>query len=153
MPAPEMAMGDFDVGWVAHAQVHGHLQAVGFAGLFVLGMGLRLAPRFGRGNVASIRAAAPGCAILVVGLLLRAVAQPLADHEVFGALLILGAALELTGAAIFIAIFMRILGKYPYHKVAAVSLGVMFVFFLMFEVWFKIPLFKGALNPTGFLGY
>ena len=35
----EMAMGDFDVGWVAHAQVHGHLQAVGFAGLFVLGMG------------------------------------------------------------------------------------------------------------------
>ena len=49
-------------------------------------------------------------------------------------------------SAIFIAIFMRILGKYPYHKVAAVSLGVMFVFFLMFEVWFKVPLPKGPLE-------
>jgi hypothetical protein len=27
------------------------------------------------------------------------------------------------------------------------------LFFAMFEVWFKVPLFKGALNPTGFLGY
>jgi Tripartite tricarboxylate transporter TctB family len=27
------------------------------------------------------------------------------------------------------------------------------VFFLMFEVWFKVPLFKGSLDPTGFLGY
>jgi hypothetical protein len=27
------------------------------------------------------------------------------------------------------------------------------LFFMMFEVWFKVPLFKGVLNPLGFLGY
>jgi hypothetical protein len=27
------------------------------------------------------------------------------------------------------------------------------LFFLMFEVWFKVPLFKGWLDPLRFLGY
>ena len=27
------------------------------------------------------------------------------------------------------------------------------VFFLMFEVWFKVPLYKGTLEPLRFLGY
>jgi len=26
-------------------------------------------------------------------------------------------------------------------------------FFLMFEVWFKVPLAKGTLDPLSFLGY
>ena len=49
-------------------------------------------------------------------------------------------------SAIFIAMFMRFLGKYRWPKIAAVSLGVMFVFFLMFEVWFKVPLPKGPIE-------
>jgi putative tricarboxylic transport membrane protein len=49
-------------------------------------------------------------------------------------------------SAIFIAFFMRFLGKYAWPKVAAVSVGVMVVFFLMFEVWFKVPLPKGPLE-------
>ena len=49
-------------------------------------------------------------------------------------------------SAIFIAFFMRVLGKYPWPKVAAVSIGVMVVFFLMFEVWFKVPLPKGPIE-------
>ena len=46
-------------------------------------------------------------------------------------------------SAIFIAFFMRYLGKYAWPKIAAVSIGVMVAFFLMFEVWFKVPLPKG----------
>ena len=49
-------------------------------------------------------------------------------------------------SAIFIAYFMRYLGKYGWPKVAAVSIGVMVVFFLMFEVWFKVPLPKGPIE-------
>lgn len=49
-------------------------------------------------------------------------------------------------SVIFIAIFMRYLGKYGWGKVAAVSLGVMFAFFLMFEIWFKVPLPKGPIE-------
>jgi len=56
-------------------------------------------------------------------------------------------------SAIYIALFMVILGKFSWIK--SVLLGVMVntVFFLMFEVWFKVPLFKGSLEPLGFLGY
>ena len=46
----------------------------------------------------------------------------------------------------FIAFFMRWLGKYPWWKVAAVSIGNSVAFFVIFEVWFKVPLPKGPLE-------
>jgi len=49
-------------------------------------------------------------------------------------------------SALFVALFMRWLGKYSWWKVAAVSLGNSVVFFLIFEIWFKIPLPKGPLE-------
>ena len=51
-------------------------------------------------------------------------------------------------SAIFIAFFMRYLGKYGWAKIVAVSLGTMVAFFLMFEVWFKVPLPKGPLEAA-----
>jgi putative tricarboxylic transport membrane protein len=49
-------------------------------------------------------------------------------------------------SALFIAFFMRWLGKYVWWKVAAVSVGTVVVFFLIFEVWFLVPLPKGPLE-------
>jgi hypothetical protein len=46
----------------------------------------------------------------------------------------------------FIAFFMRWLGKYAWWKLAAVSVGNSVFFFVIFEVWFKIPLPKGPLE-------
>lgn len=51
-------------------------------------------------------------------------------------------------SAIFIAFFMWHLGKYAWTRIVPVSLGVMFFFFLMFEVWFKVPLPKGPLEAA-----
>ena len=56
-------------------------------------------------------------------------------------------------SAIYIAIFMVWLGKYPTWKGIVVGFVINVIFFLMFEVWFKVPLFKGEWNPLGFLGY
>jgi hypothetical protein len=56
-------------------------------------------------------------------------------------------------SAIYIALFMIVLGKYSKVKSVVVALSVVVLFFLMFEVWFKVPLFKGQFNPLGFLGY
>ncbi len=56
-------------------------------------------------------------------------------------------------SAIYIALFMVILGKYSWLKSVISALAVNTLFFLMFEVWFKVPLFKGALDPLAFLGY
>ena len=51
---------------------------------------------------------------------------------------------------LFISFFMRWLGKYPWWKVLAVSVGAAAVFFVIFEIWFKVPLPKGAVES--FLG-
>jgi hypothetical protein len=49
-------------------------------------------------------------------------------------------------SVIFIAIFMLWLGKYGWGKTLAVSVAVPVVFFVMFEIWFKVPLPKGPLE-------
>jgi Tripartite tricarboxylate transporter TctB family len=56
-------------------------------------------------------------------------------------------------SAVYIALFMIILGKYSKVKSIVVALAVVVLFFLMFEVWFKVPLFKGQFNLLGFTGY
>ena len=56
-------------------------------------------------------------------------------------------------SAIYIALFMIVLGKYSPLKSVLLGIAVNVVFFLMFEVWFKVPLYKGRLDPLAFLGY
>ena len=54
-------------------------------------------------------------------------------------------------AAIFIAFFMAWLGKYPAYRIAPVAVLVPLGLFVMFEVWFLVPLPKGPLEEL--LGY
>ena len=56
-------------------------------------------------------------------------------------------------SALYITLFMRWLGHYPWAKSAAIGVGVSASIFIMFEVWFKVPLFKGAFDPLAWLGY
>ena len=49
-------------------------------------------------------------------------------------------------SAVFIGFFMRWLGKYAWWKVAVVSLGTIVAFYLIFEIWFQVPLPKGPLE-------
>jgi hypothetical protein len=55
-------------------------------------------------------------------------------------------------SVLFIAFFMRWLGKYAWWKVAGVSLGTAVVIYLVFEKWFKVPLPKGPLENLLGLG-
>ena len=52
----------------------------------------------------------------------------------------------------FIGWFMRQLGRYSWLKTILVSLLTMLAFFMMFEVWFKVPLPKGPLEAALGLG-
>jgi len=49
-------------------------------------------------------------------------------------------------AIVYIGIFMRWLGKYPWWKLIAVAFGVSITFYLIFELWFKVPLPKGPIE-------
>ena len=54
-------------------------------------------------------------------------------------------------SALLIAFFMRWLGQYGWHLVAAIALGVPLVTFVVFEKWFLVPLPKGPIES--FLGF
>ena len=56
-------------------------------------------------------------------------------------------------SAIYIALFMTLLGKYSPIKSTLAAVVIMVLFFLLFEVWFKVPLYKGAFNMLQFTGY
>jgi putative tricarboxylic transport membrane protein len=51
-------------------------------------------------------------------------------------------------STIYIAVFMIWLGKDSVVKALLVSFGVSLSFFLMFEVWFRVPLIKGPLEAA-----
>jgi len=82
---------------------------------------------------------------------LKRVLQVLVPSAIYvGAIMALGL---YVASALFIALFMIVLGKYSVAKSIVVSVAVNALFFVMFEVWFKVPLYKGALEPLRFLGY
>jgi putative tricarboxylic transport membrane protein len=54
-------------------------------------------------------------------------------------------------SAMLIAVFMKWLGDYGWGMVAAVSIGVPLVTFVIFERWFLVPLPKGPIEE--YLGF
>lgn len=56
-------------------------------------------------------------------------------------------------SAIYITLFMRLLGKYSWAKSVALGIAINVIFFAMFEMWFRVPLFKGYWNPTAWTGF
>jgi len=56
-------------------------------------------------------------------------------------------------SAIYIALFMIFLGKFSPVKAVTAAVVVNAAFFFMFEVWFKVPLYKGTIDLLSFLGY
>ena len=56
-------------------------------------------------------------------------------------------------SALYIAGFMIWLGRYGWVKSVLLGIAVSAIAFLTFEVWFQVPLYKGAFDPLSFLGY
>ncbi|MBY0266307.1 MAG: tripartite tricarboxylate transporter TctB family protein [Burkholderiales bacterium] len=55
-------------------------------------------------------------------------------------------------SAAYIALFMVYLGKYSWIKGVVLGVAVSALTYAMFEVWFKVPLFKGEFNPLSLIG-
>lgn len=53
--------------------------------------------------------------------------------------------------ALYIAFFMAWLGKYKAWRIVPVALGVPLALFVLFEIWFLVPLPKGPIEE--FLGF
>jgi hypothetical protein len=51
-------------------------------------------------------------------------------------------------SALYIVFFMVWLGGYPWRQALPIGLGVSAAFYLLFELWFRIPLPKGPLEAA-----
>ncbi|MCA9645627.1 MAG: hypothetical protein KC492_33280 [Myxococcales bacterium] len=131
------------VSWVAHAQVHGHLQTVGFVGLFIVGMSYRLLPSFsGTLQLRFPRLVLPSFWLLAGGVLARSIGQPAAEIPLFALLMATGAWAELLGAACFAA------NVFPL-ALRALRAGQPFaLFFSAGAGWFLLQAALGALWLT-----
>ncbi|HTE14231.1 MAG TPA: tripartite tricarboxylate transporter TctB family protein [Burkholderiales bacterium] len=57
-------------------------------------------------------------------------------------------------SAIYMTVFMVWLGNYAWWKAVLLGIAVSVSVFLMFEMWFQVPLHKGTLyNPLSLIGY
>jgi hypothetical protein len=89
--------------------------------------------------------------IFVDGEQIRRVLVVLIPAAVYvGAIQLLG---MYVASAIYIAGFMIVLGKFDRVKSVVTALVIAGLFYSMFEIWFKVPLHKGLLNPLGFMPY
>jgi len=100
--------GGRDIGlgarWTPLVQAHGHLQLVGFVGLFIVGIAYHVLPRFKNTELALPRLALPSIALVAAGAVLRAISQPWADSDAMAVLLVVSAVLEVAGASAFLAV-------------------------------------------------
>lgn len=106
---------DRGIWWITHAQAHGMAQIFGFTGLFTIGVGFHVVPRFRNG---AIRFPLPQRVVLitiVVSVILRFAGQSINRHPTTGVLAVISAVLLLVGAFVFSATIFNTLrsGRTP----------------------------------------
>ncbi|MBI3537682.1 MAG: NnrS family protein [Chloroflexi bacterium] len=95
----------YGAGWMSLAQAHGHAQLFGWLGLFVIGMGLFFLPRLANAQLQKTNRAPLGFWLLVIGIALRGISQPLLGWDASFAIVarvawLLSALMELAGAVV-----------------------------------------------------
>jgi hypothetical protein len=109
LPLAQALEWDWGRYWPALVQVHGQLQLLGFAGLFVMGMALRLMPRFSGAPLGFPRLARATMPLVASSLVLRSLAEPAGDSTPRDAALAVSAVLLVAGALAFSAVVLRML--------------------------------------------
>ena len=96
-----------DLPWLPLAQVHGQVQTLGFAGLFIFAVGTVIFPRFLAAPDWDARQAELGGLLLAAGVALRAATQPLDSSAARSVGLLLSGLLELAGPLLFAGALVR----------------------------------------------
>ncbi len=159
-----LALGITPGAWYsALVQAHGHAQLFGWMGLFVLGMGLYFLPRLRGTNLKGTARLPYAFGLLVTGIVLRTVIQPLAGmvgtNEILRALFLVSALLELGGMLVIVSMLVqteraekkltRDAPAYsiePLAQLAFVSFLLAF-WFNLFGVWNTVSQLKNVLAP------
>lgn len=120
-----MGLPVFGLEWLVLVQVHGVMQLFGFAGLFVMGVGLFVLPRF-RGAAGATKPVVFAIYLpTVLGLVGRAIAQPLATLPARELVLVASAGALVLGTTLYAIVALRVLrsGRNP-HRPDEIVIGI-----------------------------
>ncbi|OFX13231.1 MAG: hypothetical protein A2Z18_08265 [Armatimonadetes bacterium RBG_16_58_9] len=123
-------------------QSHGHAQTFGWVGLFVMGVAFYTIPKFKGANLRSHKLASATLPLVFVGIIARAVAQPLAANPTYGLIATASSVVELAAICIFSALMLDVVRR----STQAVEFYDKFVCAGL--VWFLVV---GALNVAAML--
>lgn len=99
----KIAVGhSFDAPNYAGTQAHGHAQIYGWVGLFIMGVAYFSVPKLLQARMRTLATGWIVLALMLAGILLRAVAQPLAAQPAFGWLALASGGLELAAVLLFV---------------------------------------------------
>ena len=102
---------------IDHRQIHGHTQVLGFAALFLMGIGYHALPRIlGVGGVRPGRGARASFWLMLAGVLLRNAGQPFGLHPAGRLLSLFSGALELASGLLFARFVFAVLRQAPPGK-------------------------------------
>jgi len=117
-------------------QIHGHAQVFGWVGLFIMGVAFHAVPRMKMQPLQHVRSARWCFWLLLGGILLRVVSQPLARHWVGATALLISGALELVAVALFVwllggSVVRSQQKREPYEK----FIGTSIIWFALLGAW------------------
>jgi hypothetical protein len=121
--------GTFAAAGLHEVNAHGHAQIFGWVGLFVMGFAYQAFPRFKHSELAHPRLAVASLVLLLIGLVARSIAQPLAaEYPSLAGIAAGGSVLEVAAIGLFLGLIGHMLltsGKglafYDYYIVAALG--------------------------------
>lgn len=99
--------------WEAVTQAHGHAQIFGWVGLFIMGVAYHVLPRLKATQLHSRSLAQASFWLVLTGIVLRMIAQPLAESPSFAGIVVLSAVAELIAATLFLYVVARTLASNP----------------------------------------
>jgi hypothetical protein len=100
--------GSFTAVGIHEVNAHGHAQIFGWVGLFVMGFAYQAFPRFKHASLAWPRAAYASLVLLVAGLVVRSVLEPLAVLvPALAVPAVAGSAVEVVAIGLFVAVILK----------------------------------------------
>jgi hypothetical protein len=100
--------GSFAAAGLHEVNAHGHAQVFGWVGLFVMGFAYQAFPRFKHTSLAWVGAAWTSFALMVVGVVARSVAEPLAGLiAALAPVAVVASVIEVSAIGLFVAVILR----------------------------------------------
>ncbi len=98
--------------WPALVQSHAHAQIFGFAAMFVLGVSYHVMPRFMGVPLQNVSAAYASFYLLLAGVIVRTLYQPLAENPAAAMTAVIGSGMEIAGVIAYLSVVLATLREF-----------------------------------------